>query len=45
MNDIGRAIQTLRKRKNLTQSDLAGELNVSGQAVSKWENNLSQPDL
>ena len=45
MNDVGRAIQTLRKRKNLTQSDLAGELNVSGQAVSKWENNLSQPDL
>lgn len=45
MKDVGRAIQTLRKRKNLTQSDLAGELNVSGQAVSKWENNLSQPDL
>lgn len=45
MNDVGRAIQTLRKRKNMTQSDLAGELNVSGQAVSKWENNLSQPDL
>ena len=45
MSDLGKAIQTLRKRKNLTQAELAALLNVSGQAVSKWENNLSQPDL
>lgn len=45
MSDFGKAIQTLRKRKNLTQAELASSLNVSGQAVSKWENNLSQPDL
>ena len=45
MSDFGKAIQTLRKRKNLTQAELAASLNVSGQAVSKWENNLSQPDL
>lgn len=45
MDDFGKAIQTLRKRKGITQSDLAASLNVSGQAVSKWENNLSQPDL
>ena len=45
MSDLGKAIQTLRKRKNLTQAELAASLNVSGQAVSKWENNLSQPDL
>lgn len=45
MDNFGRAIQTLRKKKGYTQSDLAASLNVSGQAVSKWENNLSQPDL
>ena len=41
----GEAIQRLRKRENTTQAELGEKLNVSGQAVSKWENGLSQPDF
>ncbi len=45
MKDYGNAIRMLRKKNNLTQQALASKLNISGQAVSKWENNSSQPDL
>ena len=41
---IGRYIQHLRKAAGMTQKDLAGKLNVSVQAVSKWENGDSLPD-
>ena len=34
---IGKYIKTLRKNKNMTQKELADELCVSFQAVSKWE--------
>ena len=34
---IGRYIQHLRKSANMTQKDLAEKLNISFQAVSKWE--------
>ncbi len=42
---IGEIIRTLRKERNLTQEELAELLNVSGQAVSKWENGASLPDI
>ena len=42
---IGTKIQTLRKNKNMTQSQLAEVLSVSSQSISKWENNLSVPDI
>ncbi len=45
MKDYGNAIKILRKRNQLTQAMLAEKLNVSAQAVSKWENNQAQPDL
>ncbi len=45
MKDYGNAIKVLRKRNSMTQAQLAEQLNVSGQAVSKWENNMAQPDL
>ncbi len=45
MKDYGNAIKGLRKQNQMTQAALAVQLNVSGQAVSKWENNLAQPDL
>ncbi len=45
MNDYGNAIKILRKRNQMTQTTLAERLNISGQAVSKWENNLAQPDF
>ena len=41
----GEKIIELRKRNNITQQQLGDELNVSAQAVSKWEHNLSEPDL
>ena len=45
MANYGAAIQKLRKEKGYTQSELGNMLSVSAQAVSKWENNFSQPDL
>lgn len=38
-------IAQLRKAKGLTQAALAADLGVSSQAVSKWENGLSCPDI
>ncbi len=38
---IGEIIRGLRKAQNLTQEELAELLNVSGQAISKWENGVS----
>ena len=46
MNDvIGTNIARLRKEKNMTQEQLANLLGISYQAVSKWENGLSSPDV
>lgn len=43
--DFGTNLKQLRKEKNLTQEELAECLGVSPQTVSKWENNLSMPDI
>ena len=42
---VGRLIATLRQTKGLTQQQLAAALNVSHQAVSKWENGAALPDI
>jgi transcriptional regulator with XRE-family HTH domain len=42
--NIGEKIQQLRKANNLSQEQLAVQLEVSRQAVSKWELNESTPD-
>lgn len=42
---LGRKIAQLRKRKGMTQTELAAQLNVTHQAVSKWERGESLPDL
>ena len=42
---IGEVISSLRKEKGMTQSDLAEKMNVTDKAVSKWERNLSCPDV
>jgi len=42
---IGDNIKKLRLENGFTQAQLAQELSVSTQAVSKWENNLSTPDI
>ena len=44
-NTLGENIARLRKEKGMTQEDLANELNISYQAVSKWENGISSPDI
>ena len=42
--NIGERIMALRKEKNISQTELAKRLNVSRQAVSKWEQGTSSPD-
>ena len=43
--NLGEMISSLRKEKNMTQNDLAEKMNVTDKAVSKWERNLSCPDV
>lgn len=42
---IGKRIAALRKKSGMTQAELAGKLNVTDKAVSKWERDLSCPDI
>ncbi len=42
---LGRKIAELRRKANLTQEALAEKMGVSAQAVSKWENDQSCPDI
>lgn len=44
-NSLNKNIAELRKAANLTQEALASQLGLSYQAVSKWENGLSCPDV
>jgi len=45
MNTLGSRISKYRKEKGLTQEALAEHMGVSSQAVSKWENDISCPDI
>ena len=42
--DIGKFIAKCRKEKNLTQAQLAEQLDITDRAVSKWETGNSMPD-
>ncbi len=42
---FGKRLTELRKKKAWTQEELAKKLNVSAQAVSKWEKDVSLPDV
>ena len=42
---IGNIIRELRCSRNLTQEQLAENLNITAQAISKWENNIGMPDI
>jgi transcriptional regulator with XRE-family HTH domain len=44
-NTLGGRIAEYRKGMNITQDQLAEKMGVSSQAVSKWENDLSCPDI
>ena len=45
MLEFDRRIKSLRKSRNITQEQLAGYLDVSPQAVSRWETGASCPDI
>lgn len=45
MEQIGSIIKDIRKQNNLTQNEFASILGVTFQAVSKWENDKSIPDI
>lgn len=45
MKSIGETISSFRKKKGLTQNELAEKMNVTDKAVSKWERDLSCPDV
>ena len=42
---MGTIIREARKNKGMTQSELAQTMNVTDKAVSKWERDLSCPDV
>lgn len=45
MLNLGENLKRLRKERNLSQEQLAEMLNVSRQAISKWESNKTCPDI
>lgn len=42
--DIGKLIYNARKKKNMTQKELAKKIGVTNKAISKWENGRGMPD-
>lgn len=42
---FGETLKTLRRKAGLSQGELAARMNVVRQTISKWENNLSMPDV
>lgn len=45
MKNFGETLKKIRKQKDMTQEQLAEYLNISPQSVSKWETNLTIPDI
>ena len=42
--NVSEKIRTLRKSKGMSQEELAGQVNISRQAISRWENGTALPD-
>ncbi len=42
---LGEKLIQLRKEHNMTQADLGEKLNMTAQAISKWERNQAEPDI
>ena len=42
---LGRMIASLRKERGMTQLELAERMGVTDKAVSKWERDVSEPDI
>jgi Predicted transcriptional regulators len=45
MKNFGEVLKRLRKQHDMTQEQLAEYLNISSQSVSKWETNVTLPDI
>ena len=45
LEQLGTKISQCRQNKNMTQEELARRLGITPQALSKWERNLSYPDI
>ena len=45
MMSIGKKILALRRKLDLSQEQMAQELHVSRQTISKWESDLNLPDM
>ena len=43
--NLGEKLKELRKNKNVSQEQVAAYLGVSFQAISKWENCITSPDI
>ena len=43
--NLGNIIYDLRKKKDVTQEEMAAELGITAAAISKWENNYTLPDI
>ena len=43
--ELGLRIKQLRMKAKLTQEELASRLGVTSQAISKWENQVTMPDV
>ena len=42
---LGENLQFIRKKENITQEQLAEQLGVSRQSISKWESDSSYPEM
>lgn len=45
INMYGKRLKEIRMEKNFSQEDVAKKMNISRQAISKWENDKTEPDL
>ncbi|MGT2757646.1 helix-turn-helix domain-containing protein [Streptococcus ovuberis] len=45
MNQFAEQLKDFRRQKGLSQDDLANQLHISRQAISRWENGETAPDL
>lgn len=43
--NFGENLRTLRRKRNISQEELAGKLNVSRQAISRWEQGNGYPEM
>lgn len=44
-NKVGKLIYQLRREKNMTQKQIADEMNISDKTISKWERGQGCPDI